>query len=800
MPVRVANTEPFVIRSLWRDIDSGKVYRVAYSGNGQSRTYLFPLTGRFEFVQIDTATLRAFANPKYRGKGCFVEVLDDPYSFDKLVERDLAGHASQSCKNWERIKDLVQPRGSDADLRFRRFLRRDARGRLVKEAADLAGVQKSIIYRDLARYFREGMTQFAVSSDYPECGRRRDHGKYRSMSSRERGERAAPRRYSKMPGARPRNDVRPRMLPSPERTRLMWQGVDLYFTNKQSDWVKFLGTALKKRKSPAQADKREIQISRLKQAVQPKRRTKSPSGQIQGPRERVSIRNVTDMLAHRSRAIVDVRDKQGYMVRLELKDNEVITPRQFDYFLKHEPAARLALEGLRAHEQKRSLDLFRGHATEHVKGPGDVFLMDATMADIYLVSRLHRSVVVGRPIVYFVVDLFSRMIVGFSIGLESASYEAAALALRSVVTPKPELCERYGFLIVDEDWPCRDMSHTFYLDRGSELMAIEPWKRLGKLGISVANSRPYTPTWRAVVERRFGCLNVIWQPHTRGIVERDFNERGVRRYQWDAVHTLSEFTLIILRAIQLYHRTSIMDDLPDPDFVYDSYANTPLNRWNWGIKERSGLLFRHNPREIQIATWQREKATATKGGIHWNKAYFSGSGAQEAYIRSLRGTSEVDILADPGDLSEILLKVGDVYVPCAWSPTNRVTKPNISIAEWTHYCGTVSKNNARETSATQAERIKHMHNSRLDSYLAEADQRVELEAMGLRHPMDKDMKEARKHEREVGAMLRRPDTSTFGPSCASLSEPSVAQTDEEDTEDIEHALEKARTGAHSRKP
>ena len=44
--------------------------------------------------------------------------------------------------------------------------------------------------------------------------------------------------------------------------------------------------------------------------------------------------------------------------------------------------------------------------------------MDATMADIYLVSRHDRSKVIGRPYIYLAVDTATQLIAGLYVGLE----------------------------------------------------------------------------------------------------------------------------------------------------------------------------------------------------------------------------------------------------------------------------------------------------------------------------------------------------------------------------------------------
>ncbi len=50
-------------------------------------------------------------------------------------------------------------------------------------------------------------------------------------------------------------------------------------------------------------------------------------------------------------------------------------------------------------------------------------------------------------LIYLVADVFSRMVVGFYIGFENASYVTAMQALQVAMTDKVELCKQYGYEI-----------------------------------------------------------------------------------------------------------------------------------------------------------------------------------------------------------------------------------------------------------------------------------------------------------------------------------------------------------------
>ena len=46
------------------------------------------------------------------------------------------------------------------------------------------------------------------------------------------------------------------------------------------------------------------------------------------------------------------------------------------------------------------------------------FQVDATMVDVYCVSRSNRTQIIGQPVIDVVIDVFSRMVVGLGVKLE----------------------------------------------------------------------------------------------------------------------------------------------------------------------------------------------------------------------------------------------------------------------------------------------------------------------------------------------------------------------------------------------
>ena len=104
---------------------------------------------------------------------------------------------------------------------------------------------------------------------------------------------------------------------------------------------------------------------------------------------------------------------KGQLVGILLPDEMVPTYRQFLYWYN---VTYNYKDKVIKHIGERQYNLTArptvGSATNKASGPGDVFEIDATIADIYLVSEIDRSRIIGRPVIYIVKDVYSRMVTG----------------------------------------------------------------------------------------------------------------------------------------------------------------------------------------------------------------------------------------------------------------------------------------------------------------------------------------------------------------------------------------------------
>ncbi|MFC6306825.1 transposase [Paraburkholderia dipogonis] len=791
MPMRIQCRIPFPVCSLWRAPDSGLVYRVVYSDT--QHTELCPITGKhLKFSRYRTADLRVFTEDGYRGAERMMPVLEDPFADQNRTRRALVGHDSKSSEVWKRIRPLVQPGESFNPSAIRPLLDRATRGRLIRETAEREGVQVKTIHGDLLRYFQRGMTELAVRSDLPNCGRPRNGGAYRS----EPGGKRIRRNYTCRPGRRAKSQrlhpERQYMLPGKQLTCLLWQAVDLLLTESEAPWLEALGA--RKGTGRSEEEKADTIARRVGRELAGAKRHGQTRRSTRKVRSRPTYKNVADTLNRLTRTQREVRDEQGRLKELELGEVGIITPRQVAYFCQSEPDVRAVMIA-RRHGRAGPL-LLHGRADRRTKGPGDKFLLDATIGDIYLLSRLDRTVVVGRPTIYFLIDWFSQMIVALRVSLERPSYAAAASVIEAAVTPKHDFCARYGFHILSVEWPCDFLSASIVADRGSEFMAAEPWQRLARLGISISNCRPYTPTWRAAAERRWGSVPVIWQRQQVGVVERDWHEHGrPQRYPWDAIYTLSEFMTHVLRAVHVYHRTPLSGEFAHPELVFAREANTPLNRWRWGIENLSGALHEHSVRDIQLATWYGDTGLLTERGVKVHGRFYASRETEDAYLGRLGGKDRhVRIQSDPDELGGVWVELNGFPIFCPAVDTG-VAMQGISWAEHQQYVDQLHENNREEDFMQQAERIRQMNDARIDTEIAKKRTRAALKDAGKPHPTSTGMSDARHHENALNRMMDAGSPSQTGPSRAQYSTPSDSPTSAQPQQEPDGSLREERDAA-----
>lgn len=210
------------------------------------------------------------------------------------------------------------------------------------------------------------------------------------------------------------------------------------------------------------------------------------------------------------------------------------TLRQFGYWLKKLFSAEDLIKS-RVTEREYLLNkrALLGSLSDVSPVPGSCFEIDATVADVHIVSSFGERYALGRPTIYSVVDRASRMIVGFHVSLYHASWRAARQALANCFLPKAEYCRGFGIDIDESEWPCAHIPQCLMCDNG-EMIGLKPQALVVPL-TELQLSPPYRPDFKGIVEQRFKILNAEVLHELLGTTRGGFVVRGSRDPRKDSI-------------------------------------------------------------------------------------------------------------------------------------------------------------------------------------------------------------------------------------------------------------------------
>lgn len=333
--------------------------------------------------------------------------------------------------------------------------------------------------------------------------------------------------------------------------------------------------------------------------------------------------------------------------------DSIPTYQQFYYWFKKNENTILDIksrDGEKEYELKHRPIL--GSSTLEAPGPGFRFQIDATTADIYIVSEIDRSKVIGRPTVYIVIDVFSRMITGVYVGLESPSWNGAMMALDSMVADKVELCKKYNITIEEEDWPCSYLPEAIIADRG-EMEGHGVKNLIYNLDINIENTSPYRGDFKGIVERFFRTINERIESFLPGAIMKDYRKRGDPDYRLEAKLTLKEITEIVFRSVLLHNIREIEKYPLTTEMIRDEVRPTPLDLWNWGIGNKKGTLRKVDRNRFRMNILPRGKATVSRGAVIFHKYSYGASELLDESLYKRLKLKNIDIVFDPRNTEHI---------------------------------------------------------------------------------------------------------------------------------------------------
>ena len=377
---------------------------------------------------------------------------------------------------------------------------------------------------------------------------------------------------------------------------------------------------------------------------------------------------------------------------------------QFRYFYRKTRKMQnfyISRDGLKNY-QRNNRPLIGEGVQEFAPAVG-VGMLDATVCDIYLINE--EGNLVGRPILTACIDAYSSLCCGYSLSWEGGVYSLRGLML-NIITDKVAWCKRYGISIEKEDWDCDRLPGTFVTDMGSEYKS-ENFEQIAELGVTVVNLPSYRPELKGLVEKFFDLIQETYKKHLKGkgVIEPDYQERGVHDYRKDACLTMMDFEKIILHCMIYYNSQRIIENFPYTEAMIEDQVKPYASCiWEWSKSQIGANLINVGSRELMLTLLPRTIGKFGRTGLKVNKLRYHCEGYTEQYLTG--GT--VTVAYNPEDVSSVWVIENGIYTEFTLIESRFKGKDLVEIQELQSDQRAITKNEMRNNLQAQIDLAQHI--------------------------------------------------------------------------------------------
>ena len=270
------------------------------------------------------------------------------------------------------------------------------------------------------------------------------------------------------------------------------------------------------------------------------------------------------------------------MVLLPASERPTLTQLRY-FFNKHLTNQEKDLIKTSAMEQRNNKRILTSDVLNGVRGPGDLVEIDACEADISLVSAFDPTKTVGRPIVYFMIDVYSRIILAVSVAFDNNSMLGLSNLFLNLADDKQEYCSRYGITYDNPMiWPSNIIPNEVRVDRGAEFRSKEFARICEELHIKQTLVLPGSGSLKGVVEQSFRQLHLNQNVHLedRGLIQK----RHRSNHHETATLNIEEYTKMVIGFVLSHNQKSLETYPLNKDMVLKKIKPIPALLWEYGLK------------------------------------------------------------------------------------------------------------------------------------------------------------------------------------------------------------------------
>ena len=325
---------------------------------------------------------------------------------------------------------------------------------------------------------------------------------------------------------------------------------------------------------------------------------------------------------------------------------------------KDKPWLDQLLEKTTAGHFNRNLRGLKARNWEGVEGPGHTWAIDSTIGDIYLVSEINRSWIVGRPIVYIIVDVWSTAIVGFHVCLSGPSWDTAQISIFNAVANPTLMGNLWGCELQCALFPYPTLPAFLLCDRGEYLSKRA--KATGmKLKFDLSYTPPYRPDLKGIVEvlhRINKSSQYYFYPGTMDARRKEYDLR--RSSPSAATMTVRDYVQNLYVRFQLYNLTANRGHRVDAHMAAAGVFPSPAGLWRWGHAMGVGYRKASTQEDLITQLLPQAPGRVTRQGVKFlGNEYLSPIVEEQQWSTVVRNSNQggwdIPIRHYPGSVSKI---------------------------------------------------------------------------------------------------------------------------------------------------
>lgn len=286
----------------------------------------------------------------------------------------------------------------------------------------------------------------------------------------------------------------------------------------------------------------------------------------------------------------------------------------------------------------------KGTTRADLTGPGQETYLDDMVTKVILVDAVRR-LPLGTARVFFLVDVWSKLITGAHDTLNGSSYAEAIECLYNAYRDKAAFSEEQRLDLDLEFLPAYGVPAGLTTDNGPLHGALASTVAINLADVSNATS--YRPDLKGDVESSFHAYLV---QHARCLpgYNRADRTRGDDDPKILAYLTPREFRTLLWKWIALYNQRPLEGFLPAYVLAAENPPRpTPYELWNWGIDHCGGHLEYRTDQELRLKFLSADTATMTsRRGIKYRGLVYHLVEAKEGESGALLQSVKVSIRYD----------------------------------------------------------------------------------------------------------------------------------------------------------